>query len=295
MTRCCVIGGAGFIGTVLVEQLLRTGREVVVIGRRECGQVLLPSGAQYLSIDYQDRDRLTKCLSDVDEIVDLAYATVPQTSYADPVFDILANLPPSVSLLESIKEKALKKFVFVSSGGTVYGPATAVPIPETHATNPISPYGITKLTIEKYGLMYHRLYGVPFTVVRPANAYGVGQKAFSGQGFIATAIGLIKRGEPVTVFGDSGTVRDYVHVTDVASGVIAALEHGCSGGIYNIGSGIGRSNMDVLQTLNALAEKDGARVDVVNLPERKFDVPINVLDYSRLTDVSGVREMWCAM
>jgi UDP-glucose 4-epimerase len=303
--RCCVIGGSGFIGSALVMQLLRTGRDIIILGRRDEMSVRVPAGARYASIDYQDRSRLADVLGDVDEIIDLAYATVPQTSYADPVYDILANLPASVSLLESIKGYSLKKFIFVSSGGTVYGPASDGPIVETHSTNPISPYGITKLTIEKYGLMYHRLHGVPFTIVRPSNAYGVGQRAFSGQGFIATAIGLMKNGEPVTVFGRSGTIRDYVHVSDVASGIVAALEYGQEGGIYNIGSGVGRSNMDVLQALKMFADDEGINVDVVHLPERKFDVPSNVLDSSRLTAVSGwspeipfergLREMWDSM
>lgn len=129
-------------------------------------------------------------------MIDLAYSTVPQTSFSDPMFDLQSNLPRVVALMEELKHHTkLRRFMVVSSGGTVYGHATQLPISEYAQTEPVSPYGITKLTIERYALMYHRLHDLPVVLVRPANAYGLGQQAFKGQGFIATAIGSILQGK----------------------------------------------------------------------------------------------------
>ncbi len=182
---------------------------------------------------------------------------------------------------------SLKKMVFVSSGGTVYGIAQSLPIREDHPTNPISPYGITKLTLEKYILMFNAMRGLPAVIARPSNAYGEEQQAFTGQGFIATAIKSILLRQTVDIFGPNGTVRDYLHVEDVARGIIAALDFGEPGGVYNIGSGIGLNNIEVLETIKPLADAYGYPVRINPLPERGFDVPTNVLDSAKLRNISG--------
>ena len=284
--RCCVIGGAGFIGTYLVAELLATGREVLVLGRRAERPASLPAGAAYVSVG-QDVADWAPYIAGAEEIVDLAYATVPQTSFADPVYDILANLPPTVALLQAARSLPLRKMVVVSSGGTVYGHADTLPIVESVQTNPVSPYGITKLTQEKYALMFHRLHGTPVSIVRPANAYGAGQRAFTGQGFIATAMGAILKGDEVTVFGESGTVRDYIHVADVARGILAVLERGDAGEVYNLGSGIGRNNREVLEAIAPLAARHDLSVRVRVAPAREFDVRANILDSGKLQACSG--------
>jgi UDP-glucose 4-epimerase len=247
----------------------------------------LPPGAKYVCGDYADQQLLRKLISQADEVVDLAYATVPQTSFADPIFDIQANLPPSVSMLRSAAEAGLRRVVLISSGGTVYGVARSLPINEEHPTDPISPYGITKLTLEKYGLMFHRLTGLPVIIVRPGNAFGPGQIPEAGQGFVATAIARVLSNREVTIYGQEGTVRDYVHVTDIARGIASALEHGQPGRCYNIGTGIGKSNLDVLRTIEPLASTRGRRIELRVDERRGFDVPVNILDSARLREVSG--------
>jgi UDP-glucose 4-epimerase len=247
----------------------------------------LPLGAKYVCGDYADQQLLRKLISQTDEVVDLAYATVPQTSFADPIFDIQANLPPSVSMLRSAAEAGLRRVVLISSGGTVYGVARSLPINEEHPTDPISPYGITKLTLEKYGLMFHRLTGLPVIIVRPGNAFGPGQIPEAGQGFVATAIARVLSNREVTIYGQEGTVRDYVYVTDIARGIASALEHGQPGRCYNIGTGIGKSNLDVLRTIEPLASARGRRIELRVDERRGFDVPVNILDSARLREVSG--------
>ena len=285
--RSCVIGGAGFIGVHVTRLLAESGRDVVVLDSRDQPGAPLPARARFVTGDYGDRAVIEHVLEGVGEVIHLAYATVPQTSFEDPIHDLLSNLPETVQLLQVAAEIGVKKFLMVSSGGTVYGVASSLPISEDHPTNPISPYGITKLTLEKYAQMFCATSGLPVVVVRPSNAYGEKQQAAGGQGFIAAAVRAIVRGEEFGVFGPEGTVRDYIHVSDIASGILAALDHGEIGGTYNIGTGIGKNNLEVLSEIEPLASSDGFPMRMPTLPAREFDVPANVLDSRRLAAVSG--------
>ncbi len=279
---CCIIGGSGFIGHHLVEILASQGKDLIVIGRNPLPSRTMPSGVRYISGDYGDKSFLRKVLKDVDEIVDFAYASVPKTSFEDPVKDILSNLPSSVNLFEVASSLPIKKLVIVSSGGTVYGKAAKVPIREDHPTDPISPYGITKLAVEKYALMYHALKGLPVVCVRPANAFGEGQKPFSGQGFVATAIASALEGREIIIYGEQGVVRDFVYVKDVARGIAAALNYCPAGECYNIGSGIGTNNLEIINMIATIAKSRDIVLRVNVLPSRQYDVPVNVLDISKL-------------
>ena len=302
MTHCCIIGGTGFIGSHLVRLLHDGERRLTVIGRNSQPTRKLPEGVRYVAGDYGDTHFIKGVLHDVDEVVTLAYTTVPQTSFEDPVQDILDNLPSAVKLFETAVSIGIKKLVFVSSGGTVYGKPLYLPLSEKHPTNPISPYGITKLAIEKYALMFHEIRQLPVVCVRPANAYGEGQMPFTGQGFIATAMAAVLRGEEIVLYGENGTIRDYVHVKDVAAGIVALLEKGRDGECYNIGSGVGMSNRDVLHYIVPLAQEAGLEVRIRLAPLRGFDVPANVLDCGKIknetgwsetvTIDSGIRQTW---
>lgn len=288
-SKCVVIGGAGFIGRHVVARLVATGRRVTVLGRRNPDAVRLPPGVTYVAGDYGNRATLEQFVTGGAEVVDLAYATVPQTSFGDPVFDILSNLPAAVGLLQVAVAAKVKRLVVVSSGGTVYGRAEELPICETHLTVPISPYGITKLAIERYAAMFHEVSNLDVVIVRPANAYGEEQRPFAGQGFIATAIHSVLQRRELTVFGPQGTIRDYIHVSDVATGIVAALEHGVSGGIYNVGTEVGSSNRDILDRIAPMAMQLGLDIRIKTLPERAFDVPANVLDSASLAAASRWR------
>lgn len=287
MKHCCVVGGSGFIGSYLVLALVESGRFVTVVGRKPAPSHPLPDGIRYLSGDYNDIFLLRQVLVEADEVVHLAYSTVPKTSFEDPVHDILSNLPAAVKLFDLAREFNLSKVLIVSSGGTVYGGSPHLPITEEYPTNPISPYGITKLAIEKYGMMFKALYDLPVIIVRPGNAYGEGQAPYSGQGFVATAIASVLDKREITLFGKSGTIRDYVHANDIAHGIMAALDTGTPGSCYNIGSGIGKSNHEIIEILRRLAESIGLDIRLRVQPQRQFDVPVNILDSKKLTHETG--------
>jgi UDP-glucose 4-epimerase len=304
LKRCVVIGGNGFIGNAVVALLSQTDREVIVLGRSSGIERSLPASCRYVCGDYGNHTILRDLLQPGCEVIHLAYSTVPKTSYGDPVFDLISNLPPSVGLFQEALHAKVSKLVVVSSGGTVYGPAHSLPIDESHPTEPISPYGITKLTIDRYAVMFHRTMDLPVVVVRPANAYGETQRSGSGQGFLAAAIDAILAKREVEIFGVQGTIRDYIHLDDVAHGVIAALENGKSGEVYNIGTGQGSSHSEVIAMLKEIVRPDGFELHCNILPERRFDVPSNVLDSRKLHLASGwthsielhegLRRMWNA-
>lgn len=287
MKKCLVIGGAGFIGSHVTQLLCESGREVVVLGRRARSDRDLHPGCRYLCGDYSDRAVLRRLLEAGCEVLDLAYSTVPKTSFEDPVFDLLSNLPASVGLFQEALAAKVSRVLIVSSGGTVYGPTDRLPIGEGHPTAPVSPYGITKLATDRYAMMFHRNEGLPVIVVRPANAYGEDQRTGTGQGFIAAAVTAVHSGREIEVYGREGTIRDYIHVSDVAAGIVAALDHGDDGEIYNIGTGVGTSNAGIVRTLEGFARDQNIVVKTKILPARHFDVEANVLDSSKLRAKSG--------
>lgn len=286
--KTLVIGGAGYIGAHLLPQLIATGRHVTVLGRSSTPKYALPENTTYVSGDFCQRDLVGELLADHQEVIHLAYATVPNTSFDNPLGDLLQNLPPTVQLFSEAADRQVK-LVLISSGGTVYGEANQLPIQETHQTKPISPYGVTKLTLENYAYLYAATHGLRFVCVRPGNAYGVGQRPFVGQGFISTAMASVMRGMPIKIFGQHGTVRDYLYVSDLASGIVNALEHGQLSETYNLGSGVGLSNADVIEAIKPLMRKIGCDVQVESLPERAFDVKANVLDSTKLKEHTGWR------
>ena len=279
-----LIGGNGYIGRHLTKCLAGQASQLTVLGRTAAP----PAGAQvhHVQGDYTDPALLGPLLDAHDTIVHLAYATVPNTSFNDPLADLQQNLPPVVRLFTEIAARG-KKLLLVSSGGTVYGEALRLPIAEDQPARPISPYGVTKLTLENYAHVYAVTHGLRYVCVRPANAYGPGQRPFIGQGFVSTAMASAMSGQTVRVFGERGTIRDYLYVTDVADGIARLLAGGEVSQTYNLGSGEGLSNMDVMEAMQPLLDAHGHRLQVEHLPERSFDVRANVLDSSKLRTLTG--------
>lgn len=281
-----MIGGGGFLGRHLAPRLMAAGRRVTVMGRSATPGHDLPAGAGYVCGSFGNTDLLRDLLESHEEVIHLAYATAPNTSFDDPLGDLLENLPPTVRLFAEVAARG-RRLLLVSSGGTVYGQGRTLPIAEDHPTQPISPYGVTKLTLEKYAYLYFVAHGLNVVCVRPSNAYGEGQRPFTGQGFVSTAMASAMRGQSVRIFGERGSVRDYIYAGDLAEGIASVLEYGVPGEVYNLGTGVGRSNLDVVRAIMPLMEEIGCAIRAVHEPARVFDVHENILDCTRLRNRSG--------
>ena len=285
--NCCVIGGSGFIGKYVVEELLKTKRNVSVVHLHRSHADLIPNSVKNIIADCQDKEAMKKALWNVDELIYLACSSNPKTSFDNPIKDIACNLTMGISSLEAAAESGVKKCVVVSSGGTIYGKITKLPINEKSQTNPLSSFGVAKLALEKYSLMLNSQKKLEVVIARPGNAYGKYQKPYQNLGFIINTIARGIDKKEIILFGKKGTVRDYLHVADIATGIISCLEKGGSGEIYNIGSGVGRSNKDVLNTIFPLAKTSGFKPKIKILPPRIFDVQVNILDSRKLTKDTG--------
>jgi UDP-glucose 4-epimerase len=282
MKRYCLIGGLGFIGSHLAEKLVQAGEQVCVVDRIDNPKHSFINNVEYLNHDYADDAFLQSILNKTDIIINLAYSSVPKTSYDNPVEDIYINLLNNVKLFETCTHHNIEKLIYVSSGGTVYGHPRFLPITEEHPTNPVSPYGISKLAAEKYAIMYHLNKQLPITIVRPSNAYGPGQKPFTGQGFVATAIASVIGNQEINIFGENGTIRDYIHVSDIANAIIKVACKGKSGEIYNISSSVGKDNKEILDIIFSYAEKFKLSATINTLPAREFDVSKNILSWEKI-------------
>lgn len=285
---CLVLGGRGFIGSHLVDALLAQGHSVRCFDRPH----VTPLGDSHLSNpnfelhegDLVSETDVTEALVGCEICFHLVSTTLPKSSNADPMFDVESNVLGTVRLLTHAVKSGLKKVIFVSSGGTVYGVPMQLPIPETHPTEPACSYGISKLAIEKYLGLFKQLHGLDYTVLRLANPYGERQRTHASQGAVAVFLGKILRGEPVEIWGDGSVVRDYIHVADVVDALLAALEQTTSEHVFNIGAGRGHSLNEVLDTIERVT---GRVADRRYLPGRVFDVPASVLSIERAEQMLG--------
>ncbi|MGB7539846.1 MAG: NAD-dependent epimerase/dehydratase family protein [Anaerolineales bacterium] len=278
--RCAVLGGGGFIGSHLSEALLAHGHEVRVFDRPNARflQVLERSVAKLYKGEFSRPGDIINAISGCDVVYHLISTTVPQISNDNPISDVEANVLGTLHLLNAVKNVNVKKIVFSSSGGTVYGIPQEIPIKESHPTEPTSSYGISKLTIEKYLHLYFNLYGLDYCILRPANAYGIRQPTTGTQGVIGAFLHKAHHGSEITVWGDGSIVRDYICVSDIVSAFIKAGEYEGESKIFNIGSGQGHSLNDIIGIIEKVIQQP---LRVKYLQGRAFDIPVNVLDISR--------------
>lgn len=279
MAKILVLGGGGFIGLNLCDALLQGGHQVRVLDRGITNP-RLAEAIDWQVGDFRDLSTLSRCLDEQDYVFHLISTTLPKTSNDDPIYDVESNLIGTLRILELCRGSSVKKLFFVSSGGTIYGNPDGVPIAESHPSRPLSSYGVTKLAIEKYLSLYKHLYGLPYTAFRLANPYGRYQSPASAQGAVAVFLGRALRGETIEIWGDGSVVRDYIYVADVVSALVSALDYEGPEEIFNLGSGLGVS---LRQLVDAIADVVNHPVNVVYKPARSFDVPVNVLDVSRIS------------
>ena len=278
--RALVVGGRGFIGRHVSRCLSARGVSVRCFDLPESRLVSVPPAdprVEQLTGDLLDEASLNLAVEGCHECYHLASLTVPSNSNEDPMFDVRANLIGTLRLLEACVRFGVRRVVFASSGGTVYGAAKTL-VDESHPTDPTCSYGIVKLAVEKYLALYRQIHGLDGIVLRIANPYGPGQGLAGSQGAVGVFMRRVMRSEPIQIWGDGSFVRDYVYVGDVAEAFALAGEYEGPHRIFNVGSGIGRSLVEVLREVEKVTGI-AAKVDFV--PSRGFDVPFNVLDVRR--------------
>ena len=284
--RVAVLGGLGFIGSHICRALVDAGHPVVAIDREDAPRDRLKDVAQKVDIRPADMSQTADVLAvleGADTLIHLVHSTVPGASMSDPSADIVENVAATARLAGQLGSVGIKRVLYVSSGGAVYGVNDSPRISEKEPTNPISSYGITKLANEKYLQMFAAMQGLRCTIIRPANVYGPQQRLDKGQGIIGTLISRALRGEPVEIWGEGTVVRDYVYIDDMVAAILALVGYEGRETIFNVGTGQGYSVSDIL----CMMERDGILPEIVYKPARGFDVPSNVLDCGLLTRETG--------
>jgi UDP-glucose 4-epimerase len=289
--RALVTGGAGFIGSNLVDALLERGDQVTVVdnlttGRRENLTGALERGAELVEASITDAPAMIELAERVrpEAIFHFGAQIDVRKSAADPAFDAAVNVGGTINMLEAARAAGAKRFVNSSTGGAIYGEGQVLPAPESHPVVPEAPYGLSKFCAENYLELFRRMHGVPAVSLRYGNVYGPRQDPLGEAGVIAIFCGKLLDGGRPTVFGDGEQTRDYIYVQDVVAANIAALEHPQATGAYNVGTG---RQTSVLEIVEALGRLGGGSFEPDMAPARMGEVQHIALDASRARDELG--------
>lgn len=283
-----VTGGGGFIGTALIRRLLAEGIAVRNVDFVAPG--ISDPDLRHYPGSFLDHALVREAITGMDCVFHLAATGFSREANRNPHLDAQENILGTLQLLDCASEAQVGRVIFCSSGGTVYGPTDLNPIPETAPANPISAYGISKLTNEKYMRLYNAGSngsvdggGLSTLTLRVANPYGSGQNINKAQGALTTFCHRAIRNEPIEIWGDGTVERDYIDVRDVAEALLAgARAWEVSGTEINIGSGQGASLNELIALI---AERLGRQPEVHYRQARRFDVPSNILDITRASDL----------
>ncbi|MCL5498587.1 UDP-glucose 4-epimerase [Phytobacter palmae] len=275
--KLVVFGGGGFIGSAICERLLADGHQLRIFERPRVPpyrHFAENEHVEWTTGDFSSTHDLRDAIEGMDGVVHLVSTTLPKSSNEDPVYDVETNIVPSLHLLNAMVEHQVKRIVFISSGGTVYGNPQYIPIDEKHPTEPVVSYGITKLAIEKYLHMFSKLHGIKAVTLRVANPYGERQRVETAQGAIGIFMHNILKDKPIEIWGDGSVQRDYIHVSDVAEAFAKAITYNGDKECFNISSGKGISLNELVEMMkNIIAQP----VQVNYKPGRSFDIDISVL------------------
>ena len=290
--RALVTGGAGFIGSNLVDTLISRGDEVTVVddistGRRENLAGALEAGATLVEADIRDAAALADLFAGArpEVVFHLAAQIDVRRSTSDPAFDARVNVEGTINVLKAALEAGSRRVVNTSSGGALYGEGRTLPAPESHEVAPEAPYGQSKFAAEGYCDLFARLHGLSTVSLRYGNVYGPRQDPLGEAGVIAIFCGRLLEGTRPTVFGDGRQTRDYVYVDDVVEANLLAAGS-TAGGAFNIGLGVETSVLDLVE---ALAPHASADWEPEFQPERPGEVRHIALDSARAEEELGWR------
>ncbi|HSC53215.1 MAG TPA: NAD-dependent epimerase/dehydratase family protein [Phnomibacter sp.] len=285
------IGGAGFIGSNLIQKFLQKATHKIFVlepplanlSRIESVGNKITIIRGYLS----DLDFIQSLIfnNEINRVVHLVSNLIPGSSYVDYLKEFEHVIFPTLSLMGLCAESGVK-FAFFSSGGTVYGNNMGEKFKESDRLAPISYYGLSKQVIEDAILFEHRTKSLDFLIIRPSNPFGPGQSLFANQGLIAVAIGKILSKQPIVIWGNGGSVRDYIYSEDLAESFLQVIEKGISNEIINMGSGLGYSVNEIITILKRISSEN---IEIKYEGDRSVDVNRMVLDISKLESLVTIK------
>ncbi len=287
--KILVTGGAGFIGSHVVDAYIAAGHQVAVLDNFSTGREgNVNPAAEAHHVDLREQSQVASVVASFrPDVVNhhAAQSEVPK-SMADPAFDAHVNILGGLNLLKACVDNSVRKFIFISTGGALYGEPDVVPADEDHPVRPLSPYGTSKLAFEQYLGTFQRTFGLSYTVLRYANIYGPRQDFYAEEGrVVAIFASRMLVGKPVTIDGDGTQSRDMLHVGDVATANLAALDKGADG-TFHISTGIPITINDIFRKLALLTEY---KLEPRFGPARKGDVYRIALDNTRAEEQLGWR------
>jgi UDP-glucose 4-epimerase len=285
--KILVTGGAGFIGSHTVDALIEVGHRVSIIDDLSTGmEENINPKATFYEADIRDKKVAPIFEKEKPEAVYHFAAQISlRRSFEEPVFNAERNILGSLNLLECARKYGTKKFIFASSGGGICGEVSLIPTPETHPPNPTSPYGLAKLTMEKYLEMWRKLHGLDYLALRYSNVYGPRQNTKAEAGVIALFIDRILQEEPPIINGDGEQTRDYVFVKDVVKANLAVLDSDAVG-TFNIGTS---TETTVNELLAKIQQSLGANIEAKRVPEIKGEVLRSALESKKAQEYLGWR------
>jgi UDP-glucose 4-epimerase len=253
--KILVTGGAGFIGSHIVDALVELGNEVVIVDNLSTGfRKNVNPKAKFYKLNVRDKELAQVFERERPQIVNhQAAQTVITRSLSEPLFDAEQNILGSLNVILNCLKFGVKKIIYASSGGAIYGEPKSCPVDESNSVAGLSPYGISKHTVEHYLQLYNIAYELNYVVLRYANVYGPRQDPKGEAGVVAIFARQMLKGEQPTIFGAGDKIRDYVHVSDVVAANLLALERG-SNNIYNIGTGVETTDQKMFDTMAELLD-----------------------------------------
>ena len=300
--KILVLGGCGFIGSHLVERLIRERHDVRIFDRVNVSVDNIRSVMDEVDLrygDFSDEWAVDEALDGCDIVYHLITTTFPGMTHKSGIYDVKSNLIPSIYLLESALQRKVKHIIYLSSGGTVYGNIGKLPINETDETKPVTLYGLSKLGIENYIRLFCQKGELKSSILRASNVYGPRQNVNGLQGLIAVALGNLLYGRPQEIWGNGETYRDYLYIDDLIEALYVAIDRGAHNRLFNVGSGRTYSINEILRTIERIT---GQKMQIVKKKENIQQIRYNVLNIDKIrnevgwqpkTDIEdGIRKTW---